>query len=167
MTAAAEPADDDRDHDRQGDLEGGIDEPVLTRGSLFGDHDRQEQGDERRRDAVVQSALDVDGPPDPDRDRPIHEQRQAQRRVGRRQDRAHQEGEPEAERREQEPADQRSGADRQRQPDGEEPGRDPGDAASLLEADGRGIREQQQGQRQLGEQLDGLRRHRCRERSDP
>ena len=47
---------------------------------------------------------------------------------------------PWAERREQEPADQSPGADRQRQPDGEEPGRDPGDAASLLEADGRGIR---------------------------
>ena len=89
---------------------------------LLGRHDREEERDEWRRDAVVQAALDVECSPDPDGHGAIRDDGETERGVGRCQDRRDQRGDGPGD------AEDRRGEDRaerhrQRQADAEEPSR--------------------------------------------
>ena len=115
-----------------------------------GRRERDEQQHERRRDAVVEPALDVEDAPDPDRDGRVRDDREAQGGVGRGQDRPDEQRGRERKLREDQRADEPAGGDRQEEPDPEQATDQAGVAPETGEVDRRGIREQHERERELG-----------------
>ena len=135
---------------------------------LLGDHPDRRRGaepvgldarhgehDEEQRDAdpVVEAALDVEALPHPGRQPGEHDDRLAEGRVGRCEDHGEEEG-----LRPPEPAEERqrhdeAGDDGQRQPDAEQASGDGGLAPQGAKVDPRGVREEHDGERRLGQGL--------------
>ena len=157
---SADDAHSHGDDERQSDLLAGLDHPVTPACGLLRYQQRQEQRDERGDDAVVQAALDVERAADPDRDGPVREDRQSERRIRRRQDRGGERRCRPPRAREQEGGEHRTQRDRQRETDQEKATGDMGIALDLLEPDGGSVREQHHRERQLHTQQDGLARQR-------
>ena len=86
------------------------------------DQDRHSERDERCHDAVVESALDVQGPPDSAGHQSVRDDPRTQSCVGWRQARSGQHREPNAEWPEDEPGSQRTRDNGQGEPDPEQPG---------------------------------------------
>ena len=93
--------------------------------SCFGDRSGEEEHHERRRQAVVQSTLDIERAPDSNRHTRIGHDRCAERGVGRRQGRGGDGAEPGIEVG-QEHGRNEAQPDRQRKPDQQQPGWEPG-----------------------------------------
>jgi hypothetical protein len=115
-----------------------------------------EEGDEWRRDAVVEAALDVERSSDAHRNGLVGDDRQAERRVGGRQDGGDQGCRRPPDLGKHEVGEQRAGNDRERQPDEQQPARQTCIALDIPQLDRRGIGEQQQGEGQLGDGQDRL-----------
>ena len=137
------------------------------RRDLLGRGRSDEKGDEWRRDPVVETALDVERSPNPRRNGLVGDDRQAERRVGGRQDRGDQCRRRPPDLGKHEVGQQRAGHDRQRQPDEQQPAGQTGVALDVPQPDRRRIGEQQQGQRQLGDGHDRLVGQRERENIQP
>ena len=90
---------------------------------LAGERSRQEQIDERCRDAVVEPTLHVDEATDAGRHALVTHDGRPEGSVGRRHDRTDECGHPEPVAAEQERSDGGSGGDRERQPDAQQPQR--------------------------------------------
>ena len=120
----------------------------------LGDGERDEE--ERDADAVVEAALDVEPLPDPRRNPLVGDDRLTERRVGAGQhDREH-ERLDEADPRQHADADEGPGDDRERESDPEQAGWHGEFLAQSGERDARGIREEDQRERRLRQQLDRL-----------
>ena len=120
----------------------------------FGEGKRDEE--ERDADSVVQAALDVETLPDPRRDPLVGDDRLAERRVGAGEhDREH-ERLDQADAGQHADPDERAGGDRERQTDPEQPGRYRELRAQRRERDPGGVSEEDERQRRLRQQLDGL-----------
>ena len=152
----AEISDDDRRDDRQADLLERLEPPPVITEILLGRDNRDEEGDERRGDAVVETALDVERPANPRRHRPVRDDRHSERRVGGRQDGGDQRGRRPAGLGKHQVGQQAADDDRQRQPDEQQPRGRLRVALDVAQPHGRGIGEQQQGQCQLGDGQDRL-----------
>ena len=153
---AAEVSDDDRGDDRQPDLLERLEAPCRVAEGFLGRGHGDEQGDERRGDPVVETALDVERPPDPRRNGLVGDDRQAERRVGGRQDGGDQRRRGPADVGKHEVGQQRTGHDRERQTDEQQPVGQSRVALDVPQLDRRRIGEQQQGQGQLGDGEDRL-----------
>jgi hypothetical protein len=79
-------SDHDRGDDCQADLLERFEPPCRVAEILVGRDHGDEEGDERSRNPIVESALDVQRSPDPYRNGPVGDNRQAERRVRRGQD---------------------------------------------------------------------------------
>ena len=123
-------------------------------GAAGGGRERDEQEHERRRDAVVEPALDVEDAPDPDRDGRVGDDRESKRGVRRGQDRPDEQRRRQRKLREDQRADEPARGDRQEQPDPEKATDQAGVAPETGEVDRRGIREQHERERDLGQVLD-------------
>jgi hypothetical protein len=152
----ADIPDDERGDDRQPDLLERFESPRLTAETLLGRAHRDEQGDERRGDPVIETALDVERPADTHRNRPLGHDRQAERHVGRRQDSGDQRGRTPSGVGDYEISHQRAGRYGKRQPDEQQPLGQALIALDVPQPDCGGIGEQQQRQRQLGDGTDRL-----------
>ena len=120
----------------------------------FGESERDEE--ERDADSVVEAALDVETLPDPRRDPLVGDDRLAERRVGAGEhDREH-ERLDQADARQHADAGERADGDRERQADPEQPGRHRELLAQGRQRDPRGVGEEDERQRRLRQQLDGL-----------
>ena len=112
--------------------------------------------DHRRGDPVVEPALDVEQPADPRRDRRVHHHARTQGRIGRRQRRAHQQGEPDTHSVEQPERQQGPQADSQRQPDPQKPQAQAQVSAQVPQPHPGRVREQHQHQGDLCQCFDQL-----------
>ena len=152
----AEVSDDDRGDDGQPDLLQCLQPPRPIPDTVLGRDERDEKGDERRRDPVIEPAFDVERPADPHRNSPVGHDRQAERRVGGRQDGGEQRGRRPLDTGENEISHQRAGRNREWQPHKKQPVGQAGVALDVTQPDRGGIGEQQQGQRQLSDGEDRL-----------
>jgi hypothetical protein len=114
---------------------------------------RQRDRDKRRGDPVVEAALDVDQPADPGRYHRVGQHARAERGVGRRQRRPHQQRQPNVVA-DQGERQQRAQADRHRKGGPEQPRVQPGVHPQLVQSDPRRVGEQHQGEGELGQFLD-------------
>ena len=129
---------------------------VRRQGSLvrFGEGERDEE--ERDADSVVQAALDVEPLPDPRRDPLVGDDRLAERRVGAGEhDREHERLDQADAGQHADPGERAEG-DRQRQANPEQPGRHRELLTQGRERDPGGVGEEDERQRRLRQQLDGL-----------
>ena len=122
--------------------------PGNTRLDVRGRHGREEQ---RYADPVIEPAFDVQALADPSRDAWLGDHRLAEGGVGRRQDHPDDHGLPEGQLAEDHGGGERSECDRQRQPDPEQPQRNRGSTPQSPEVDARGIGEEHERQRRLGQ----------------
>ena len=122
--------------------------------ALLGLRDREGDEEERDADPVVESALDVEALANADRKARHGHDRLAERRVGRREDdRDHERLRPAQRVQEGERGDEAE-EDRERKPDPEQARRSPELAAQRAEVDPRGVGEEHDGERCLGQDLD-------------
>jgi len=149
-------ADHDRSHDGQPDLGERFQPPCRLAEPFLGGHDSDEEGDQWRRDAIVEPALDIQRSSDPRRNGLVGDHRQPQRRVGGRQDGGDQCCRRPPDLGKHQVCQQRARNDRERQPDEQQPAGHTGIAFDIPQPDRGGIGEQQQGQGQLGDGEDRL-----------
>ena len=133
-----------------------LDAPIVRGQTFLGGHDGDEQRDERRHDAVVQPAFDVQCAADAHGDGSIGHHRQAQRGIGRRQDRRDQERRGPGHVREHPLREQGPSDHRERQADEQQSFRHRPITFDSAQPHTGGIREQQQRQGQLGDGERGL-----------
>ena len=146
---AADSPDHDSCDDGDRDLLDRVGEMDALR-AAGGCRERDEENDERRRDAIVEPAFDVEDAPDPDRDGRVRHDGQAQGSVRRREDRPDEQRGRHWQFGKDEPGDEPAGRDRQQEPDPEESTDQTGVAAESVHVDGRGVGEQDEGKGQLG-----------------
>jgi hypothetical protein len=152
--ATADRPHDERDEDREADVDDRIEDPRAALDPLLTQESREEDRNERRRDAIVQPALDVQGSADADRDRPVGHDSHAQCGVGGSQHGSDECGPRPAELRGHDQPQDRTRDDREQESDTEEPAGNPGIAFDGAQGHRARIGEQQRSERDLGEGQD-------------